>query len=48
MRIGLLSDTHDNLQMVDAAVEHLNQERIDLALHAGDYVSPFVVPRRRG
>ncbi|WP_292407862.1 MULTISPECIES: metallophosphoesterase [unclassified Methanoculleus] len=45
MRIGLLSDTHDNLQMVDAAVEHLNQERIDLALHAGDYVSPFVVPR---
>ncbi|HOI12629.1 MAG TPA: metallophosphoesterase [Methanoculleus sp.] len=45
MRIGILSDTHDNLEMVDAAVEQLNRERVDLVLHAGDYVSPFVVPR---
>ncbi|MCK9278340.1 MAG: metallophosphoesterase [Methanoculleus sp.] len=44
MRIGLLSDTHDNLQMVDAAVEQLNREQVDLVLHAGDYVSPFVIP----
>ena len=45
MRIGLLSDTHDNLQMVEAAIRHLNGERVDLVLHAGDYISPFVVPR---
>lgn len=45
MRIGILSDTHDNLQMVDAAVGQLNRERVDLVLHAGDYVSPFVIPR---
>jgi hypothetical protein len=45
MRIGLLSDTHDNLQMVDAAVEQLNREEVGLVLHAGDYVSPFVIPR---
>ena len=31
--------------MVDAAVERLNGERVDLTLHAGDYVSPFVIPR---
>ncbi|PKL61851.1 MAG: metallophosphoesterase, partial [Methanomicrobiales archaeon HGW-Methanomicrobiales-2] len=45
MRIGILSDTHDNLQMVDAAVRQLNREQVDLTLHAGDYVSPFVIPR---
>ena len=45
MRIGILSDTHDCLEMVDAAVKQLNGERVDLVLHAGDYVSPFVIPR---
>ncbi len=45
MRIGILSDTHDNLRMVDAAVEQLNREHVGLVLHAGDYVSPFVIPR---
>lgn len=45
MRIGILSDTHDNLGMVDTAVRQLNRERVDLVLHAGDYVSPFVIPR---
>ncbi len=46
MRIGILSDTHDCLEMVDAAVKQLNGERVDLVLHAGDYVSPFVIPPR--
>lgn len=45
MRIGILSDTHDYLEMVDAAVNRLNREGVDLVLHAGDYISPFVVPR---
>ncbi len=45
MLIGLISDTHDNLGMVDRAVGRLNDEDVDLVLHAGDYVSPFVIPR---
>jgi putative phosphoesterase len=45
MRIGVLSDTHDNLPLVDTAVERLNDERVDLVLHAGDYVAPFIAPR---
>ena len=40
-----MSDTHDNLPMIDKAVERLNQEKINLVLHAGDYVSAFVMPR---
>jgi hypothetical protein len=45
MIIGLISDTHDNLPMIDRAVTRLNEEDVGLALHAGDYVAGFVVPR---
>jgi len=39
--IGLVSDTHDNIHMIDRAVKRLNEERVGLVLHAGDYVSAF-------
>ena len=45
MLIGLISDTHDNLPMVDKAVRRLNEENVGLVLHAGDYVAGFVIPR---
>ena len=45
VRIGILSDTHDNLPMVDRAVARLAALSPGLVLHAGDYVSPFVIPR---
>lgn len=45
MLIGLVSDTHDNLPMVDKAIRRLNEEKVELVLHAGDYVAPFVIPR---
>ena len=43
MIVGIISDTHDNLLLIDKAVEKLNDEKVELVLHAGDYVSPFVV-----
>ncbi|MCJ7470999.1 YfcE family phosphodiesterase, partial [Candidatus Bathyarchaeota archaeon] len=45
MLIGLISDTHDCLPLVDKAVKRLNDENVDIVLHAGDYVSPFVIPK---
>lgn len=45
MLVGLISDTHDNLPMVDKAAKRLNEEKVELVLHAGDYVSSFVIPR---
>ena len=45
VRIGILSDTHDNLPLVDRAVARLGGLSPDLVLHAGDFVSPFVIPR---
>jgi hypothetical protein len=45
MLVGLISDTHDNLPMVEKAIKRLNEEKVGLVLHAGDYVAPFVVPK---
>ena len=45
LKVGLISDTHDRLPMVDKAIKVLNDENVELVLHAGDYVSPFVIPR---
>jgi hypothetical protein len=47
MLVGVISDTHDNLPIIDKAIERLNREKVSLVLHAGDYVSPFVIPRFR-
>lgn len=45
MLVGLIADTHDRLPMIDKAVKKLNDEDVELVLHAGDYVAPFVIPR---
>ncbi|MGB2783826.1 MAG: metallophosphoesterase [Atribacterota bacterium] len=41
MKIGIISDTHDNLPQIRKAVEVFNREKVELVLHAGDFVSPF-------
>ncbi len=45
MIVGVMSDTHDHLPLVDKAVKKLIDEKVDMVLHAGDYISPFVIPR---
>ena len=45
MLIGLVSDSHENLPLVDKAVRILNEQKVGLVLHAGDYVAPFVIAK---
>jgi putative phosphoesterase len=42
--IGILADTHDRLPLIDKALKRLNEEKVSLVLHAGDYIAPFVIP----
>lgn len=42
MLVGIMSDTHDNLPAIRKAVELFNRENVDLVIHCGDYVAPFV------
>ncbi|WP_367343561.1 metallophosphoesterase [Methanomethylovorans sp.] len=39
--IGLMSDSHDNLEAIEQAVEFFNKKGVLTVLHAGDIVSPF-------
>ena len=43
MKLGIISDTHDNVPMIKKAVAFFNQAGVDVVLHAGDYVSPFSI-----
>lgn len=39
--IGILSDSHDNLPMLERAVRLFNDAGCSLVIHAGDFVAPF-------
>jgi putative phosphoesterase len=41
MRIGILSDTHDNIEAVEWIVKEFNARQVDFIIHAGDYCAPF-------
>ncbi len=42
MLIGVISDTHDNLENIGKAVKLFNQKQVELVFHCGDWNSPFV------
>lgn len=39
--IGIMSDSHDNLDAIRKAVKIFNNQDLDLVIHAGDLISPF-------
>ena len=41
MKIGILSDSHDNLPALEWVVSVFNAENVDLVIHCGDVVAPF-------
>ena len=41
MRIGLISDTHDRLPAIQAALRSFADRGVDTLIHAGDVVAPF-------
>ncbi|MCH7989008.1 MAG: YfcE family phosphodiesterase [Planctomycetes bacterium] len=47
MRIGIFADAHDHVDNVRRAVAIFNHAGCDLAIFAGDFVSPIVVPPLR-
>lgn len=43
MRIGVISDSHDNIPMIRRACELFNAREVQLVLHCGDYIAPFAL-----
>ena len=43
MKLGVMSDSHDNIPNIKRAVEVFNDIGVDLVVHAGDFISPFAI-----
>ncbi len=43
MKIGILSDTHDDIENVQEGINIFNKNEVNLVIHAGDYTSPGVI-----
>lgn len=43
MKIGVISDTHDQGEMIVKAVYHFNEAGVEFVFHCGDWVSPFIL-----
>lgn len=44
MRVGIIADTHDNIESVERAVELFEREDVATVLHCGDVIAPPVLP----
>jgi uncharacterized protein len=40
MNIGIISDTHDNVDAAERAVEVFDEEGVEVVVHCGDFVAP--------
>jgi len=41
--LGIMSDTHDDIAQTKSAVTWFNNRGVDQVLHAGDFISPFMI-----
>jgi len=44
MKIGVISDTHDNVAATEAAMDVFESEAVGTVLHCGDFIAPPLVP----
>ncbi len=42
--IGIMSDSHDNIDAIKKVVTLFNTKCVDVVIHAGDLISPFTAP----
>ncbi|MBI2545414.1 MAG: metallophosphoesterase [Candidatus Aenigmarchaeota archaeon] len=45
MKIGIISDTHDQRIKILEAIDIFNERKVELVIHCGDWVAPFTAAR---
>ena len=45
MLVGVVSDTHDNLENVEKAISVLKKRKVAAVIHAGDIIAPFTLKK---
>jgi uncharacterized protein len=48
MKLGLISDTHDDVENAKKVIEIFKDKKTDMIIHLGDYVSPPIVKLFKG
>ena len=43
MKIGIISDTHDDINNVRRAIKIFNNNELNYVIHAGDYIFPGII-----
>ncbi|HPG30144.1 MAG TPA: metallophosphoesterase [bacterium] len=41
MKLGIMSDSHDNMPLIEKTIDLFNKEKVDLSIHCGDIISPI-------
>ena len=47
MKVGIISDTHDDLDRLRKAIDIFKQEQVAYIIHAGDYIFPGIIEEFR-
>lgn len=43
MKIGIISDSHDDIENVQEAIQIFNENNVKYVIHAGDYIFPGII-----
>lgn len=43
MKIGIISDTHDDVDNINKAIDVFEEEKVEVVIHAGDIISPPMI-----
>ena len=43
MKIGIISDTHDDITNTNKAIDIFEHNKVEVVIHAGDMISPPVI-----
>src|SRR6185437_8893074 len=43
MKIGIISDSHDDMENVQESISIFNRNEVEYVIHAGDYIFPGII-----
>ena len=47
MKVGIISDTHDDFEAINHAIDIFEDNSVGAVIHAGDFISPPVISEFR-
>jgi putative phosphoesterase len=45
VRVGVISDTHDSIKIMESLIEKMLSEGVEAIIHLGDFIAPFTLKK---